>query len=459
MSKTAATVRRFKTYPVYKDSGIGWLGKVPEKWELKRVRTVLRDRDGIKIGPFGSALKSEVMQDSGYKVYGQEHVINGNFQLGDKYVDQSKFDELSACEIEPGDLVVSMMGTTGKCQVVPDNIERGIMDSHLLRIRPKETIHPPLLARLINESEYIRFQISTNSKGSIMEGLNSVIIKNLNLLLPSLDEQRTIAAFLDRETARIDQLIAKKERQIELLQEKRSALISHAVTKGLNPKAKMKDSGIEWLGKIPEHWEVVNLKREIEYITSGSRGWASHYSDEGKIFIRIGNLTRDSIALDLSDVQYVDVPDGSEGERTRVKGGDLLISITAYLGSVAVAPNDLEDAYVSQHVALARPNYKRTTSEWLGYVLLSTIGKTQLDMQGYGGTKIQLGLEDVRSLNITVPPLEEQKHIEKYLAQLMKQADLLSGKIVKSIEVLREYRTALISAAVTGKIDAREEVA
>ena len=121
----------------------------------------------------------------------------------------------------------------------------------------------------------------------------------------------------------------------------------------------MKDSGVEWLGEVPDHWDLILLKRDLNFLTSGSRGWAEHYSDEGSLFIRIGNLTRESTLLDLSDIQRVIVPSGSEGERSRLRGGDLLFSITAYLGSVAVVPDDLEPAYVSQHVALARLRRRR----------------------------------------------------------------------------------------------------
>jgi type I restriction enzyme S subunit len=115
-----------------------------------------------------------------------------------------------------------------------------------------------------------------------------------------------------------------------------------------------KDSGVEWLGEIPAHWTIMPLKRDLDFLTSGSRGWADHYADDGALFIRIGNLTRDRLTLDLDDIQRVDVPPGAEGERTQVQPGDLLFSITAYLGSVAVVPEKLETAYVSQHVALAR---------------------------------------------------------------------------------------------------------
>ncbi|MDD3847240.1 MAG: restriction endonuclease subunit S [Syntrophorhabdaceae bacterium] len=213
-----------------KDSGVEWLGEVPGHWDVYRLRVLLKDCEGIKIGPFGSALRLEYIQEDGYKVYGQEHLINADFSLGHKYIDEDKFEELIMCEILPGDLVVSMMGTTGKCQVVPEGIERGIMDSHLLRLRPNESVFPFYLALLINDSDCIRYQITTNSKGSIMEGLNSFIIKELLVALPSLTEQRSIVAFLDRETSHINELIEKVKKSIDLLREYRTALISAAVT-------------------------------------------------------------------------------------------------------------------------------------------------------------------------------------------------------------------------------------
>src|SRR6516162_2142803 len=129
--------------------------------------------------------------------------------------------------------------------------------------------------------------------------------------------------------ARIDALAAKKEQLIALLQEKRTALVTRAVTKGLDPNASMKDSGVDWLGKIPAHWQLKRVKNLSSFVTSGSRGWAEHYTDEGPLFLRIGNLKAGKIDLDFSAVQHVSPRQGVEGERTRVYGGDLVISITA----------------------------------------------------------------------------------------------------------------------------------
>jgi type I restriction enzyme S subunit len=213
--------------------------------------------------------------------------------------------------------------------------------------------------------------------------------------------------------------------------------------------ASYKDSGVEWLGEVPAHWEVMPLKRDLEFLTSGSRGWAEHYSDNGSLFLRIGNLRRDGITLDLSDLQRVEVPDGAEGARTCTRPGDLLFSITAYLGSVAVVPEDLEEAYVSQHVALARLKRRRLLPQWAAYLTVSHVGQNQLATSGYGGTKIQLGLGDVADIGMTVPPLVEQQVIAAFLERETAKIDALVAEQQRLIELLKEKRQAVISHAVT----------
>lgn len=285
--------------------------------------------------------------------------------------------------------------------------------------------------------------------------LNQQLIGDATILIPSISEQQEIARFLDNETGKIDELIAEQERLIELLKEKRQAVISQAVTKGLNPDAPMKPSGVEWIGDIPGHWRMIPLKRNIEFVTSGSRGWAGNYSDDGDVFIRIGNLTRDSIRLDLSDIQRVFVEDGAEGSRTRVRSGDVLFSITAYLGSVAVISDLNENAYVSQHVALTRLKQEHLVPKWVGFVALSVIGKTWFEMQSYGGTKIQLSLDDISNFPVPVPSVLEQRVIVDWIERELARYDALTIEANGAISLLKERRSALIAAAVTGQIDVR----
>ena len=220
-----------------------------------------------------------------------------------------------------------------------------------------------------------------------------------------------------------------------------------------------KDSGVEWLGEIPAHWEVKRIKNVSSFVTSGSRGWAEYYSEEGPLFLRIGNLKSNSIDLSLDDVQHVSPPKGKEGERTRVRAGDVLISITALIGAVAVVPAQISEAFVNQHLALVRISDKGIEPRWLAYCVLSQVGQSQLLAELYGGTKDGLGLNDIRSLIILVPPPDEQRAIVDFLDEDENNFSSLFGRISQGLERLKEFRTALISAAVTGKIDVREETA
>ncbi len=213
--------------------------------------------------------------------------------------------------------------------------------------------------------------------------------------------------------------------------------------------AEYKNSGVDALGLVPAHWAVFPLKRELAFLTSGSRGWAEHYADEGDLFIRITNLTRDSARLDLRDLQFVKVPEGAEGERTRVQAGDVLFSITAYLGSVAVVPTTIGTAYVSQHIALARLRNKRLLPEWVAYFTQSSAGQRLLDTAGYGGTKVQLSLEDIANLPIPVPQIEDQRSAVAFLDRETGKIDTLIAEQEKLLTLLAEKRQATISHAVT----------
>ena len=294
-----------------------------------------------------------------------------------------------------------------------------------------------------------QYSVSAAQPGIAVDRINT-----LPIVIPPLAEQECIGNFLDHETAIIDSLIEKQQKLIELLQEKRQAVISHAVTKGLNPDVTMKDSGVEWLGQVPEHWIIKANKFLLDFITSGSRGWAQYYADSGALFFRIANLTRDTIEPKLESLQYVEPPKGSEGERSKIKLDDLLISITADLGSICVADSTIENGYVSQHVSLCRPKnmYK---SRWLAYSILSNSSKEQLLGFGYGGTKIQLSLEDIKEVVIAVPPQQEQVEIVKYIDGKLNQLECLIKNANRLVSTLSERRIALISAAVTGKIDVR----
>ena len=435
---------RYKAYPEYKDSGVEWLGNVPAHWITSPCRAAVLNRADKNEGAADQNYLS-VMANIGVVTYEDK---------GD--VGNKKPDDLSKCKIvKKGNLVINSMNyAIGSYGMSPYN---GVCSPVYIVLEVNQDVIEPRFALRVFENKPFQKYLSTFGNG-ILEHRAAIgwdDIKGAYLPLPPKHEQLKVLNFLDHETAKIDALIEKQRRLIELLKEKRQAVISHAVTKGLNPNAAMKDSGVEWLGEVPEHWVVTRAKFLFDFVTSGSRGWAEYYSDEGDLFFRITNLTRDTIFPKLEAIQNVSPPCGSEGERSRIKLNDLLISITADLGSVCVADAEIENGYVSQHVALCRPNSTVNSPDWLGFYILSDVSKEQLIGSGYGGTKVQLSLQDIRELVVLLPIEAEQPQIAKYITEKMTRFSKLEEIANSQIDYLRERRTALIAAAVTGKIDVR----
>ena len=279
--------------------------------------------------------------------------------------------------------------------------------------------------------------------------------------MPPLDEQRAIASFLDRETARIDALIEKKRRQIELLHEKRAALISHAVTKGLDPAAPMKDSKIDWLGSIPAHWSMKRLK----FISSLQTGLTlgKTYSDEELVarpYLRVANV-QDGY-LDLETITEVELPP-REARRYELEAGDVLMTEGGdfdKLGRGYVWEGQVPGCLHQNHIFAVRPDTRVLDPRFLSTVLTSSHGKNYFTSTSQQTTNLaSTNSTKLRSLPVPLPPLAEQGDILEWVARSAGQQEAMMSKVNLSIDRLREYRTALISAAVTGKLDVRQEVA
>lgn len=376
--------------------------------------------------------------------------LQGNAEFGELYPTPKQYCEVTRKISKKGDMLISVRAPVGALNIADQNygIGRGLCAI---------TVKDAVLANrfcwyLLHE---IRQQLNLQSTGSTYEAVSSEDVGNLVSILPSLEEQRTIAAFLDRETERIDQLIARKERQIELLQEKRSALISHAVTKGLNPKAKMKDSGIEWLGEIPEHWEVTKFKHGAYFQEGpGLRNW--QFTDFGIPVICVTNITE--LGIDFNNYQkYISEEEYDAGyKRFTVQQGDMLLSSSGNSwGKVA--------EYLSSDTAILntstiRVNQLRTPSLLRSFIkcaLQSRSSREQLGLMMTGACQPNFGPSHLGEIFVTVPSLDEQKAIADYLDLSIDRLNEAINAIHKSILLLQEYRTALISAAVTGKIDVR----
>ncbi|HEV2633815.1 MAG TPA: restriction endonuclease subunit S [Actinocrinis sp.] len=340
-----------------------------------------------------------------------------------------------------GDLVINRMRAfQGALGIAPED---GIVspDYAVLEVNPK------INSRWLNYFLTSRSTVATMS--SLVRGIGGTDAGNvrtprLNMAdllsttapLVSAEEQRVIADYLDRETARIDTLIEEQRRLIDLFRERRQAIIDEALSGLDGPR--------------------VQLRRHIRFLTSGSRGWGDYYADEGERFVRIGNLPRANLDL-RGEVQFVDIPAGvTEGSRTMLQAGDLLFSITAYLGSVAVVRGSWVGAYVSQHVALCRLVSEHMDSRFIGWFMLTTEGQDQLNEGAAGGTKMQLALDDIRELRVPLVTIGQQQSIAAFLDEQTAKIDTLIEESEQFIELARERRVALITAAVTGQIDVRK---
>jgi len=443
----------FPRYPKYKESVTPVFEILPAGWSVTRLKRVVDSARPITYGIVQAGENvvdgvpyvrpADMSDEMGLKSY--ESLLRTSNEIAYSY---------RRSAISSGDIVCSIGPSFGKVMITPSELEGGNLTQGTARVSISVENSNRYYFWVLRSLESFQ-QWESSVGGATFRALNLGPLAETTCPRPPLTEQSQIARFLDHETANIDALIHEQERLIELLKEKRQAVISHAVTKGLDPDVPMKDSGVEWLGEVPVHWDLMPAKFLLEFVTSGSRGWAEYYSDTGYLFFRIANLTRDSIRPKLESIQCVSPPESSEGARAKIKVGDILVSITADLGSVCAADQSVEGGYVSQHVALARPDNNLCHPDWLAYFILGDAAKEQLLGSGYGGTKVQLSLEDIRELVVAVPPLVDQESIAKVLAERLTGMEALISEANQAVNFLAERRSALISAAVTGKIDVR----
>lgn len=443
-----------------KPSGIAWIGDIPVGWDIKKIKYVIQnDADGIKVGPFGSALTNEVVsgEEGQYKIYGQANLIRKDFNYGDNFVAEENYRRLINYEVLPDDIAVSMMGTIGKCAVVPHGIQPGIMDSHLIKIRLSKKMNPRFF-EYIYESCVVYEQLVVNSKGSIMNGLNSTIVKSVFLAVPSFSEQAAISDFLDAQCAKIDSVIADIEKQIETLQKYKKSLITEMVTNGLDRSVPMKDSGIEWIGKIPAGWKTSRVKYLIDGkhpypIGDGDHGMikADDYLDEGIPYIRVLNLTWGD-GLNLDNLVFISDKMNAMIKNSELRPNDILIAKTgATIGKTAIVPESLPISNTTSHVGkITLPDTH--CAKYFFYVMTSNIVQKQIqDISAMQSTRPELGIEGMRDLVVVVPPLNTQQRIADYLDDRCTKTDAILKTKIAQLEVVKKHKASIIYEYVTGK--------
>ena len=436
--------RRFKPYPAHKDSGVEWLGEIPAHWEVRRLKFVAPARiNKLNVKP----------DDAAY--VGLEHVESWTGRL--LLDNQPESVDSVVASFRAGDVLF------GKLRPYLAKAARphfdGVCTSEILPLRPTASCSQSYVMYCLLNAPHIRW-LDSLTYGTKMPRVSPEQVGSSFVPIPTEPEQRAIAAFLDRETATIDALVAKKERLIELLQEKRTALIARAVTKGLDLKVPMKDSGVEWLGEIPAHWEVVPLKRALLHqVTNGlfkkREAWGA-----GSLIINVVDLYRADFRIDAASLERVEAQP-HEITAFAAHVGDIFFVRSSLkregVGSSACLTEAPEPIVFECHLVRARPSPRRVVSRYLAAYLNASIVRQRLVAISETTTMTTIAQSSLETLEVVLPPKSEQEAALAWLELQTAKIDALVAKVRDAIDRLKELRTALISAAVTGKIDVREE--
>ena len=446
-------MKSYPQYPIYKSSGIEWLGDVPSHWEVKRMRFMLtmnpskHEISKLPVDTEVSFFPMEAVGENGELSYDQTRAID-DVSSGYTYFGENDvaFAKITPC-FENGKGAILRNLVCG-C---------GFGTTELTILRCADRLDPEFLFHVTKSNLFRQNGEAWMYGAGGQKRVPDEYVKNLRFSLPPLSEQKAIATFLDRETKRIDGLIRKREKLIVLLQEKRAALISRAVTKGLNPSARMKPSGIDWLGDVPAHWEVKRTRFMLT-MNPSKREIADIFETEGVSFFPMEAV---GINGELSYEQTRHISDVSSGYTYFGENDVAFAKITPCFenGKGAIMRNLVNGCGFGTTELTVMRCSKRLDPDFLYHVTKSNIFRKTGEawMFGAGGQK-RVPDEFVKEMRFSYPPLQEQKAIAEYIDFETKKIDGLMEREQQIIERMKEYRSALISAAVTGKIDVREGV-
>lgn len=430
---------KLKPYPKYKESGVQWIGEIPEEWELERFKIRFKSKKG-KIPE-----NLDVTNGDGYLPYLSMEYLRG------KEENALFSNDPKALKVEEDDLLLLWDGSNAGEFI---SAKKGFLSSTMVKLSI-EGMNKSFSKYLCSAFEPMLRDLTV---GMGIPHVNGDILGNIQIPIFELTDQQKISSFLDLKTSEISKTIEADKKLIELLKEKRTALINHVVTKGLNPKAKMKDSGIEWIGEVPEGWEVDRMKFLVSKINSGvtPSGGAKVYTDEGIPLLRSQNVHFDGLRLD--DVAYIPEEIHNAMPNSVVKKHDILINITgASIGRCTYVEEEFKKANVNQHVCIIRP--KKIYYKYLAYYLMSRLGQDQVFSVQMGTSREGLNFQQLGDFIIFYPSIGEQQKIVEYIESKTYQIFKTIQKIEKKIELLEEYKKSLIHHVVTGKVDVRGAIA
>ena len=439
-------VAKYQKYTEYKDSGVEWLGKIPSHWDMWKLSHAYNE---IGSGTTPSTSNEENFEgDIPWITTGElrENVIlDTKKKVSKKTIDQ--FPTLKKYPV--GSVAIAMYGATiGRLGIF--GIEATTNQACCVMTTSNVLNNKYLFYWL----QAFKNEIIQLSSGGGQPNINQEKVASLKVSAPLIDDQIKIANFLDHETAKIDSLIEKQQKLIELLKEKRQAMISHAVTKGLNPDVPMKDSGVEWLGRVPEHWGVISISKVTQKITNGYVGPTRDILvPEGIPYVQATHIKKGKVNFD--NAYFVREKWSNEHSKSILKKGDVLIVQTgAGTGDVGLVSEN-EEGFNCHALIILQPKNDLLLGKYLSYVLQSDYGYATLYSIRTGGMHPHLNCGEVQFVKIPVPNTVEQLEISNFIEKHIIDFEKMIEKAQSMIQLMQERRTALISSVVTGKIDVR----
>ena len=435
---------QYKAYPAHKDSGVEWIGQVPEHWQLRKVAWDLV----MSIG-WTPDTKNRRYYGGDYNWVSIADLTKNRINETGQKITQLAVDEMKGSQAPAGSLLFSYKLTIGMVALLD---QPAYTNEAIAAFYPNKKINMNFwkYAVVVILPRYSRKNIYNSDL------LNQELMNSARFYAPSYDEQATIAAALDRETARIDALVEKKTRFIELLKEKRQALITHAVTKGLDPNVNMKDSGVEWIGQVPEHWAIPALKFLLSTpITDGPHETpVPAEPQDGIVFISAEAVSSGRINFSKA-WGYISRADHKRYSRKyKPQQGDIYMVKSGATTGITAMVEDNREFNIWSPLAAIRAN-SETAPKFLLYALRSTEFQAGVALNWSYGTQQNIGMNVLENLPLPIPPYKEQATIAATLERETARIDALIGKAEQSITLLKERRSAFITAAVTGQIDLR----
>ena len=443
-----------KKYESYKSTKIEFLDAIPEHWEEKRLRFLGYLYGGLT----GKSAKDFNQPDNDDNKYFIPFTnIAGNLKINPDQLQHVVIEEdEKQNEVKVGDLFFLMSSEdyddVGRSAVLTEELTETYLNSFCKGLRlTSSQIYPEYLNYHLH-SKQLRHNLLIEANGFTRINLKVGKVQDLYVAFPNKPEQTAIATYLDRKTTEIDELIADKKRLLELYEEEKTAIINQAVTKGINPDAPMKDSGIEWLGEIPEHWETVNFNHYV-FLRHGYQFRNFDFTSTGIKVIKITQL-KASGELEVNDVSYISEDRLDEFRDILIVEGDILMALTGgTIGKIIRAPEIEEPLLQNYRVGNFFPKNELITKDFLFWVLSSDLILKQIFYDQRETGQPNIGKEDFGRMFFVLPSsTNEQDKIVEFIKSEIKRIDTKKAKTKKLIELLTEYRTALISEVVTGKV-------